>query len=137
MQHVRFTSARAVALGLLALCAVAAYTLTGRHVSAQPATRLAAASADSHGKAVYDAHCVECHGKTGKGDGPAAMILMPHPRDFSSGRYKIRSTETGSLPTDEDLTRSIRQGLFGTAMPAWQGILPDDDIREVVRYIKT
>ncbi len=138
MQHVRFTSARAVALGLLALCAVAAYTLTGRHVSAQqPATRLAAASTDSHGKAVYDAHCVECHGKTGKGDGPAAMILMPHPRDFSSGRYKIRSTETGSLPTDEDLTRSIRQGLFGTAMPAWQGILPDDDIREVVRYIKT
>ena len=40
---------------------------------------------------------------SGKGDGPAAHLLTPRPRDFTTGRYKIRSTETGSLPTDEDL----------------------------------
>jgi cytochrome c oxidase cbb3-type subunit 2 len=65
------------------------------------------------------------------------MTLVPHPRDFTSGRYKIRSTETGSLPTDDDLLRSVRQGLFGTAMPAWQSILSEDDIRAVVVYLKS
>ena len=39
---------------------------------------------------------------------------MPRPRDFTFGRYKIRSTETGSVPTDEDLMRTVRQGLYGT-----------------------
>src|SRR5262245_11788227 len=67
--------------------------------------------AQARGKAVYDAHCTECHGTDGKGDGPAAAYVAPHPRDFSTGRYKIRTTETGSVPTDEDLVRSVRQGL--------------------------
>ena len=53
----------------------------------------------SRGKIVYDAHCVECHGSSGKVDGPAALLLNPRPRDFASGRYKIRSTESGSLPS--------------------------------------
>src|SRR5678816_2299916 len=64
------------------------------------------------------------------------MMMVPHPRDFTSGRYKIRSTETGSIPTDDDLLRSVRQGLYGSAMPAWEPILSDADIRAVVHYIK-
>jgi cytochrome c oxidase cbb3-type subunit 2 len=91
----------------------------------------------AHGKAVYDRRCVECHGERGQGDGPAAHLLLPHPRDFTLGRYKIRSTETGSLPTDADLVRSVRKGLYGSAMPAWETIIPDADIQDVVRYIKT
>src|SRR5439155_4127417 len=63
--------------------------------------------------------------------------MTPRPRDFTVGRYKIRSTETGSVPVDEDLLRSVRQGLYGSAMPAWQKVLPDDDIRAVVGYLKT
>ena len=89
------------------------------------------------GEAVYAAHCAECHGTSGRGDGPAAFLLSPGPRDFSTGVYKIRSTETGSIPTDGDLLRSIRLGLNGTAMPAWEGLLPDEEIRRVVDYIKS
>ena len=40
------------------------------------------------------------------------------------------------MPTDDDLTRSVRQGLYGTAMPAWDRILSDADIHDVVEYIK-
>jgi mono/diheme cytochrome c family protein len=98
---------------------------------------LAQPAAASRGKQIYDAHCVECHGTNGKGDGPAAHLMTPHPRDFTSAKYKIRSTETGSLPTDDDLLRSVRQGLYGTAMPGWQKILPEDDVRAVVDYVKT
>lgn len=103
---------------------------------AQSATTVPS-QADSPGKRVYDAHCVECHGRDGKGDGAAAATLSPRPRDFTSGRYKIRSTETGSLPTDEDLARSIRKGLPGSSMPDWEGILSEQEIRDVAAHIKT
>jgi hypothetical protein len=49
--------------------------------------------------------------------------LKPRPRDFTTGGYKIRTTETGSVPTDDDLVRTVRQGLYGTAMPGWDRIL--------------
>lgn len=94
-------------------------------------------SQPTRGKAVYDAHCVECHGDSGRGDGAAAAFLNPRPRDFTTGKYKIRSTETGSVPTDDDLIQAVRQGLYGTAMPGWDRILPDDDIRAVVGHIKS
>jgi cbb3-type cytochrome c oxidase subunit III len=93
--------------------------------------------AQARGKAVYDAHCVECHGTEGKGDGPSAAYLDPQPRDLSTGKYKIRTTETGSIPTDDDLMRTVRQGLYGTSMPAWDRILLDNDIRDVVEYVKS
>ena len=78
-----------------------------------------AGAQEPRGKAVYERHCVECHGTSGRGDGPSAAFLVPRPRDFTTGKYKIRTTETGSVPTDDDLIRSVRQGLYGTAMPAW------------------
>ena len=60
----------------------------------------ATVEAQSRGKAVYDAHCVECHGASGKGDGASAAYLVPRPRDFTTGKYKIRSTESGTMPSD-------------------------------------
>lgn len=97
----------------------------------------ATVEAQPRGKAVYDAHCVECHGSAGKGDGPSASYLVPRPRDFTSGKYKIRTTESGTVPSDEDLIGSVRRGLYGTAMPAWDRILPDSDINDVVQYVKS
>jgi mono/diheme cytochrome c family protein len=118
--------------GIRYVCAAAATVLVAGAVS-QMAARL---DAQPRGKNVYDAHCVECHGVSGLGDGPSAAYLTPHPRDFTSAKYKIRSTESGSVPTDEDLMQSVRQGLYGTAMPAWARILSDAEIADVVAYIK-
>ena len=89
------------------------------------------------GKSVYDAHCVECHGAGGNGDGPSAGYLVPRPRDFTSGKYKIRTTETGTVPSDDDLIATVRRGLYGTAMPGWDRILSDGDISDVVQYLKS
>jgi len=90
-----------------------------------------------HGKAIYEQHCVECHGATGRGDGPSSFLLNPRPRDFTTAKYKIRSTETGTLPTDDDLIRTVRQGMYGTSMPGWQSLLSDTAVRDVVDYVKT
>lgn len=105
--------------------------------AAQPRSLETAAAAAANGKAIYEQRCVECHGPAGRGDGPAATLLIPHPRDFSLGRYKIRSTESGSVPTDEDLIRSVQQGLYGTAMSGWGAILSDAEITDVVAYVKS
>ena len=71
------------------------------------------------GEEVYRTRCALCHGDEGEGDGGAASYLDPRPRDFTQGLFKFRSTQTGELPTDEDLFRSITRGVPGTAMPAW------------------
>jgi mono/diheme cytochrome c family protein len=92
---------------------------------------------EPRGKTVYEKHCVECHGTSGRGDGASAAFLVPRPRDFTTGKYKIRTTETGSVPTDDDLIASVKRGLYGTTMPAWDRILPDNDIADVVQYLKT
>jgi cbb3-type cytochrome c oxidase subunit III len=97
----------------------------------------ASVESQPRGKGVYDAHCVECHGAAGKGDGPSASYLVPRPRDFTTGKYKIRTTESGTVPSDDDLLGSVRRGLYGTAMPGWDRVLSDGDIADVVQYIKS
>ena len=141
MNVVRYRRAYAIATAVSIAVAAGFFGATRMRAAAQPAGAAAPpapnATAQQHGKTVYDAHCVECHGEAGHGDGPSAAFLTPRPRDFTTGKYKIRSTETGSVPTDEDLTRSTRQGLYGTAMPAWDRVLPDNDIADVVQYVKS
>ena len=89
------------------------------------------------GKIVYQKWCIHCHGPEGQGDGPAADTLRPRPRDFTYGLYKIRTTGTGQLPTDQDLAKIIGDGMPGTGMPDWRGTLSEKEVRQVVEYIKT
>lgn len=134
MHLFRHRSVRVAAAAAIVAGAVAARTT----LNAQPpAGREPAPGSAAAGKKIYDAHCATCHGSDGRGDGPAAPMLSPAPRDFSTGTYKLRSTETGQLPTDDDLRQTVRKGVYGTAMPNWEGVLSDGDIRAVVDYVKT
>jgi cbb3-type cytochrome c oxidase subunit III len=89
------------------------------------------------GKKVYDKWCSHCHGEDGAGDGPAADFFMPKPRDFTYGLFKIRSTGSGELPTDDDLVRIISNGMPGTGMPNWNETLSEEQIRQAAQYVKT
>jgi len=89
------------------------------------------------GTALYENFCAVCHGLRGDGLGPAAPMLVPRPRDFRDGIFKIRSTASGSLPTDEDLRRTIRYGLHGSAMPWWEDILTGDSLDAVIGRVKS
>lgn len=96
-----------------------------------------APEASEEGKRVYEKSCAHCHGTEGRGDGSAAENLLPRPRDFTRGLYKIRSTETGQVPTDQDLFDIITEGMPGTSMPGWETSLSANERWEVVAYIKT
>ena len=88
------------------------------------------------GEKIYQKRCFFCHGEEGTGDGPVADYLDPRPRDFTVGMYKLRSTGSGSLPTDEDLFRTVTRGIPGTAMPTWGPYLTEMERWQVVYYIK-
>ena len=96
-----------------------------------------APAASEEGKALYEDKCAHCHGIEGAGDGSAAENLLPRPRDFTRGLYKIRSTESGQLPTDQDLFDIISNGMPGSSMPAWGEILTEDEQWQLVAHIKT
>ena len=87
------------------------------------------------GKKVYFKRCVWCHGVEGGGDGPSADRLFTRPRNFIQGTFKIRTTDSGELPFDSDLITTVKNGLQGSAMPAWGEFLGEDEILAVVQFV--
>ena len=89
------------------------------------------------GKKVYFKRCVWCHGVEGGGDGPSADRLFTRPRNFIQGTFKIRVTDSGELPMDINLINTVKNGLQGSAMPAWGEFLAEDEILAVVQFVKS
>lgn len=80
------------------------------------------ANITGHAKAAktdYRRYCVGCHGERGDGNGENFPWIDPKPRDFQLGIFKCRSTPTGTLPTDQDLSDTIARGLDRSNMPQW------------------
>jgi mono/diheme cytochrome c family protein len=140
-------------IAVLAGCGRAATDAPGTHATAPrapvpsarptfselpvPAKPEVTAAFVEHGKNVYTQNCAACHGTDGDGKGDAAAFLLPKPRDFTTGNYRLRTTPMGQLPTDVDLFRSVSLGMPGTPMPPWKHILSEDDRWAVVEYLKT
>jgi len=80
------------------------------------------------GAQVYANRCVLCHGPLGKGDGSASAALNPKPRNHTDGSYM-------NAQTDEQLLEVIRKGKG--AMPAWEKVLSDEEIRAVLKHVRT
>jgi len=91
------------------------------------------------GKIIFERSCMLCHGVEGKGDGPAGWFIgrysAPHPRNFTVESFKLRSTISGELPTDQDLFRTVTQGIPGY-MPSFNG-LTEEERWEVIAYVKS
>src|SRR5262245_25618631 len=88
------------------------------------------------GQSLYRARCAGCHGESGDGRGPYAAGLSVPPTNFNMGIYKLRSTPTGSLPTDEDLFRTVTRGVHGTPMLPWKQ-LSEEERWALVFQLKT
>jgi cytochrome c553 len=92
---------------------------------------------------LYRKHCVQCHGLTGDGYGPAAALLNPYPRDFRRGTFKWKKSLAGERPTLDDLRQTIEHGIPGTSMPALpiRSVSDDDNqdepaiLAHYVRYL--
>jgi len=80
------------------------------------------------GATVFKTNCVACHGKDGHGDGPASQTLEPPPANL---------VDLSKVAADDFLFWKISIGVSGTAMPAWKGVLTDQQIWQVIAFIRT
>ena len=120
----------ALAVLIASLCAA----LTG---SARAAAQDVGTEAQREsGKNLYLKYCSQCHGEKGDGEGYATPHLYPRPRDFTQGKFKVRSTPTGALPTHQDLVNIIRRGMPYTSMPGWPS-LSDQQVRDLAYFLTT
>lgn len=88
------------------------------------------------GEKLYTKYCSQCHGEKGDGNGYAAVHLIPRPRNFTTGKYKIRTTGSGSLPTTQDIKNVIRRGMPYSSMPPWPQFT-DDEVTDLAYFVKT
>ncbi|NDA68925.1 MAG: cytochrome c, partial [Verrucomicrobia bacterium] len=88
------------------------------------------------GRDVFQRNCIVCHGERGDGNGEMAKDLPIKPRSFREGWFKFRSTPYDKLPTDDDLRRTIKGGLSGTAMGAFN-TLRAEELDAVIAYVKS
>ena len=122
-------------LGLLSGVALAGWACAGAaRESRQPEAAIEHIGREARATELFAAHCAVCHGGRGAGDGPAYPWLFPPPRDFTAGRFRLASTDNG-IPSDEDLMRTLRRGIPGSAMPAW-GWLPERDLEDLVWQVR-
>jgi mono/diheme cytochrome c family protein len=80
------------------------------------------------GRMLYATECLECHGALGLGDGPRAATLNPPP---------LNLTVHVPLHGDGQLFQFISGGVPGTAMPVFGGRLTDEQIWNLVNYLRT
>lgn len=81
---------------------------------------------ERHGEDVYQRNCAFCHAADGTAANWIARFIEPHPRDFTRVDVALDRVH---------LRRAIRDGVAGSAMPAWKGVLTDPDIDAVIAYI--
>ena len=79
------------------------------------------------GLAVYTKNCAMCHGKTGLGDGVKARGLKQFPGDFSKAEYQGQS----------DGEHFYKSKMGRGEMPKYDGKIPDNDLWNVVNYMRT
>ncbi|HVN48984.1 MAG TPA: cytochrome c [Bacteroidota bacterium] len=93
-------------------------------------TGVASAEAIAKGKELYKTNCVSCHGDNGAGDGAAAAMLNPKPRNFTSSAGWKNGTKVSQM------YKTIDAGIPGSGMTSFNFLLPADRFA-IIHYIRT
>ena len=88
------------------------------------------------GKQLYLKFCSQCHGEKGDGEGYATPHLNPRPRNFTTGKFKVRTTPNGALPAHQDIVNIIRRGMPYTSMPAFTAF-SDQEVSDLAYFLTT
>ena len=111
----------------LALSAVILFVTTSQRAAA-------ISGGSAAGEALHVKNCQRCHGPEGKGDGPAGKLLKTKPADWTDKRKM-------SGMSDDYLFKIVSGGGAAvgksTLMPAFKGKLSDQQIRDVISFIRT
>ena len=81
------------------------------------------------GQRAYEQNCRQCHGTKGRGDGTLAPS-NPKPADLTDDKWDHGSS-------DGEIFNVIKRGVPPTMMPSLNGVIPDQDIWNVINYIRS
>ncbi len=87
----------------------------------------------NQGKHWFYFYCVSCHGWQGQGDGPNAIEMDPRPRPLTKGDYMNKRTNVQIFGTIKGGGVAVE---LADAMPAWGNVLQDQDIWNVVAFLR-
>jgi mono/diheme cytochrome c family protein len=82
----------------------------------------------SAAKAIFNDQCVSCHGETGKGDGPDAMMYEVQPADLTDAHMM-------GMMSDGEIFFKISEGR--KPMPAFKKSLTDEQRWQLVHFVRT
>lgn len=77
---------------------------------------------------LFEQRCGACHGKSGRGDGPAAAALQPKPADFSDPKFQAGRT-------DAQLREMVASGKG--LMPGFGKTLKPEEIEDLIKYMRS
>ena len=77
------------------------------------------------GSRVYAAHCAQCHGDKGAGDGSAAGQFPIAPTNFQTQRPSLAAS-----------LRAVRNGVEGTPMAPWTSQLSEGELSAAAYYVR-
>ncbi|MGE0199835.1 MAG: cbb3-type cytochrome c oxidase subunit II [Candidatus Melainabacteria bacterium] len=81
------------------------------------------------GRGIYMQNCAQCHGVTGRGNGPVSRTMIKKPANLTRPFFKAYS--------DEMYYYRVKEGVTGTRMPRWGRALSQEQMAYLVAYIKT
>ena len=82
-----------------------------------------------NGKSLYQQHCLRCHGVKFDGNGPDSKKLSARPPDFHGYLSRVKG--------DLELEVTIRQGRQRTPMHDWDSLLTDQEVYDLIAYIRS
>jgi len=80
------------------------------------------------GGVLFQQNCAFCHGADATGKNWIGSFMQPHARDLTNHEITKRQ--------EQQLLQLIRNGLPNTSMPAWKHVLNDEQIKDIIRYLK-
>ncbi len=107
-----------ILMSILAVVVTASWALAQNH----PGTL-------KNGERIFQQHCAGCHGTSGDGLGPDIKELIVPPVNFRAPKSRTK--------TDMELYLSIKRGVLFSPMHGWADRLSDQEIRDVLRYIRS
>jgi mono/diheme cytochrome c family protein len=89
------------------------------------------------GKKAYDANCAACHGNTAQGAVKAGVSFSIIEEQRGKQPPDLTDDQWDHGSSDGEIYAVIKKGIPPTMMAAWGGRIPDNDIWNIVNYIRT
>ncbi|HTC13368.1 MAG TPA: cytochrome c [Chthoniobacterales bacterium] len=126
----RMVRMKRLGFGLLSIMIAGGCSKAPEETSPNP--QAADVSSSPTGEAIFQTRCFVCHGRQGKGDGPASTGLGAAVRDLTAPSWQ-------DATSDETIQSAVRYGaqtVGGSAAMAPNRDLSDTQIQSLVRYIR-